>query len=397
MAQRRKIARWVILALLLGVTGIAAWRAQRLLTGSGAGNKSFARELTVDVVRVSKRSVPLVIGAPGTVQTHHNVAVRARVGGMLEKVAFREGDEVKQGQLLFVIDPEPYEVQIAQARGQVEQDRAKLATDTANAKRMARLVKQGYVSSQDNENAAALVLQDKGTLAADEAKLDEAKLQLGYTRITAPIGGKTGALAYKAGNLVQANDTTPLVTINQISPILVQFDIPQSQLAPLMRHRDDPALSVFVRDPSGRQIASGGRLVFIDNAINQAAGTLGLKAEFPNTDHVLWPGELVSVGLRLAVQHDAVVIPAVAVQPGQGTSYVYTVENGHVAARNIDVAREYEGYAVIDKGLEPGDVVVVHIPRELHEGVAVHTRVLTDSAVASEAEDTADGAPGAAT
>lgn len=396
MRQRRKTARWAVAAVLLAVAGIAAWRVQRLLapaTTQGHGQHA----LMVDAVRATRRPVPLIIAAPGTVQSYHSVAVRAQVGGMLDQVNFQEGDEVKAGQLLFLIDPKPYKAQVDQARGQVEQDRAKLASDKANAERTARLVKKGYVSSQDNENAQALVEQDRGTLAADEAKLEQAQLQLSYTRITAPISGKTGALAYKAGNLIQANDTTPLVTINQLSPILVQFSIPQSQLTPLMRHRDDPALSAFVTDASGRPITSGGHLVFIDNAINQNAGTLSLMAQFANTERELWPGELVSVGLRLAIQQNAVVIPAIAVQPGQQGSYVYAVKDGHASARYVDVAREYGGYAVIDKGLAPGDVVVVHVPRDLHDGVAVRVHQLSSAEVAAEANGSGDGAPDAGT
>lgn len=396
MAQRRKTALWAIATALLVVSGIAAWRVQRLL--APAPSQRHARHaLNVDTVTAARRPVPLVIAAPGSVQSYHSVAVRARVGGILEKVAFQEGDEVKSGQLLFVIDPKPYEVQVAQAEGQVEQDRAKLATDRTNAQRLARLVKQGYVSSQNNESAQALVEQDQGTLATDEAKLEQAKLQLSYTRIAAPISGKTGALAYKAGNLIQANDATPLVTINQLSPILVQFSIPQSQLAPLMRHRDDPDLSAFVTDASGRAIAFGGHLVFIDNTINQNTGTLSLMARFPNTNHLLWPGELVSVGLRLAIEQNAVVIPAIAVQPGQQGGYVYAVRQGHVVVREVDVAREYAGYAVIDKGLQPGDVVIVHVPRELHSGLAVTIRHLSTAAVAAEANGNGNGAPGAGT
>jgi len=394
----RKLVRGGIAATVLAIAGIAAWRITVLLAPPDHGAARQPPALRVDAVRVTRRSVPLVIDAPGVVQTHHSVQVHSRVGGVLQKVFFQEGDEVKAGQVLFLIDPQPYKVAVDQAEGQVEQDKAKLASDRANSERMARLVKQGYVSTQDNQNAAAQVEQDKGTLAADRAKLEQAQLQLGYTRITAPIGGRTGALAYKSGNLVQANDSTPLVTINQVSPILVQFSIPQSQLTALMRHRRDPALSVAVRDPSGKQVARGGKLVFVDNAIDQSTGTLSLKAEFPNAGDSLWPGELVSVGLRLSIQHDAVAIPSVAVQPGQNGSYVYTVKKGSVAVRDIDVAREYGGYAIVDKGLAPGDVVVVHIPRELHEGLAVRAHLVSGKSVAADSgDDSASGAPDAGT
>lgn len=393
-----RFIRWGLVTCLLIVVALAAWRVTALLGGGGGRHARRQAALPVDGVRVTRRSVPLVISAPGVVQTHHSVAVYSQVSGILQQVFFEEGDEVKAGQPLFQIDPQPYQVAVEEARGQVEQDKAKLAADRANAQRTANLAKKGYVSTQANQNASALVAQDEGTLTADTAKLKQAHLELGYTRIAAPISGRTGALAYKSGNLIQANGSTPLVTINEIAPILVQFSIPQSQLTALMRHRNDPALGVSVRDPSGRVVATDGHLVFIDNAINQTTGTLTLKAEFPNTHRVLWPGELVSVGLRLAIQKNAVAVPSVAIQPGQRGSYVYTVTHGTVGVRNVHVVREYGGYAVVDRGLDPGDVVIVHIPRQLHEGLAVRVNLLSNAAVANDAEDSdADGAPGAST
>lgn len=380
-----------MLAAVIAVIGLLAWRIHALMAPAGhhgRGRGRFARNmnsLDVDVVKVARQSVPRVIHAAGTVQTNHSVAVQAQVSGTLKKVLFNEGDQVKAGQLLFIIDQKPYEIQVAQAKGKVEQDKAKLASDKANAERDARLVKQGFVSTESNQNAAALVLQDKGTLATDQASLAQANLQLGYTRIRAPISGKTGALAYKSGNLIQANATTPLVTINQISPILVQFDIPQSQISDLERHMTDPSMEIFIRSSTGSLIASGGKLAFIDNTVNQSSGTLTLKAIFDNKNHVLWPGELVHVSVQLTVQHNALVVPNTAVQPGQQGNYVYLVEHGKVVDKTVDVEREYKNYAVIDKGLHPGDEVVVHIPRDLHEGLAVRPHLLPAVNVASGA------------
>ncbi len=389
MARPRLRARWIVLAAVVAVAGLLAWRVTAIMAPAGRHHGGrFAYDMSrleVDVVRASRQSVPVVIRAAGSVQTHHSVAIQAQVGGTLQKVLFNEGDQVKAGQLLFVIDPQPYAIQVAQAEGKVEQDKAKLASDQANAQRDARLVKQGYVSTQDNENAAALVLQDKGTLATDQASLAQAKLQLGYTRIHAPISGRTGALAYKAGNLIQANNATPLVTINQISPILVQFDIPQSQIGDLQRYLHDPAMDIYIRSSNGSLVASGGKLVFIDNTVNQDSGTLTLKAQFNNKKHELWPGELVHVTMRLTVQHNALVVPDTAVQPGQQGDYVYVVDNGKVAVKNVRVERQYQNYAIISQGLRAGDKVVVHIPRELHGGLAVRANILPAINVASAA------------
>lgn len=385
MAGRRVPVRWIVVAMVLIVIGLVTWRLLGRLGSQGRPHFRGADTIEVDAVRVSRQPVPLVLHAAGTVETFHSVAVRPQVGGVLEKVLFDEGDEVKAGQLLFVIDPKPYEVQVAQARGQLEQDKAKLASDRANAERSGRLVKQGYVSSQDNQNAQALVQQDGGKVAADKAALDQAELQLGYTKIRAPISGKTGALAYKAGNLLQANDTTPLVTINQLAPIQVQFDIPQSQIDLLQRYRHDPALNVFVRSPGGSLAASDGKLVFVDNSVNQGSGTLTLKAQFANTRHQLWPGELVHVELQLTVQPDLAVIPNTAVQPGQQGDYVYVIHGGKVVVRNVKVLRQYENYAVIGQGLGSGDKVVVHIPRDLHEGLAVRANLMPDVTLTASA------------
>lgn len=394
MTQKHKPARWILLVAVLAVTGLLAWR----ITGLMSPAKQHSRmvdSLEVDALRVTRQPVPLVLHAAGVVQTHHSVAVRAQVGGILQKVQFNEGDEVKAGQLLFVIDPKPYEIQIAQAKGKIEQDKAKLASDQANAARSARLVKQGYVSSQDNQNAAALVLQDKGTLAADEASLEQAKLQLQYTHIHAPISGKTGALAYKTGNLIQANDATALVTINQISPILVQFDIPQSQIGTLQHYLHDAALNIYVRDSDGSLAANDGKLVFIDNAVNQDSGTLTLKAEFKNSKDELWPGELVHVSMQLTIQPDAIVVPDTAVQPGQQGNYVYVVDNGKVKVQDVSVQRQYGNYSVIGQGLGTGDEVIVHIPRDLREGLAVNVHMLPAINIAEANAPATSAAPNA--
>lgn len=370
--------RYLLAAAAVVVAGIIAWRVQAVRAPArDPAHLQHAPALTVEAVKTGRQAVPLVFQANGRAQTRHSVTVRAQVGGVVKKVLFQEGDEVKAGQLLFVIDPEPYQIQVAQSAGKVKQDQAKLQADSASAERMSKLVGQSYVSAQDYENAKAQVKQDQAVLATDQALLEQARMQLGYTKIRAPISGRTGEIAYKAGNLIEANGTTALVTINQIAPILVQFDLPQSQLPALLRYRDSGTLGVSVSDAAGATIESDGKLVFLDNTVNTTTGTLSLKARFDNGKRALWPGELVTVNLTLTVQQNAMVVPTVAVQPGQNGDYVYTIEDGRVGVHNVAVLREYQGLAIIGKGLAPGDTVVVRVPRDLHEGLPVKAHLMT--------------------
>lgn len=360
-----------VAAGLFVLVGFVGWRVYSIATRSYRPIREGQQATLVDTVKARLRDVPLVIRSAGIVQTDHSVSIQAQVAGMLSKVLFREGEEVKAGQLLFVINPAPYLAQVEAAQGQVEQDEAKIAIDRANARRMARLIHLGYVSTQQNEDAEATVKQDEGTLTADRAKLEEAKLQLGYTQIHAPISGKTGAISYKTGNLIQANGSPPLVTINQIEPILVQFSIPQSQVPTLMKYRRGKALSVSIVRGDGKSIASGGSLTFINNLIDESTGTLELKARFPNRRRVLWPGELVTVALTLTIQNHVVVVPSIAVQPGQDGSYVYTIAKGRAVIRKVHIVRVYNGLAIVSSGLKPGAPIIVNIPRTLHQGAPI--------------------------
>jgi multidrug efflux system membrane fusion protein len=392
MDTPRKRKRWpIVVAVVAVLVGLGAWRGYSVVSGAGRHALAGHQSLVVDAIRVTRQPIPLLLHAAGVVQTSHSVSVRAQVGGILEKVRFHEGDEVKAGQLLFVIAPGPYKAAVAAAEGQVEQDKAKLKADRSSYQRMLKLGKNGYVSAQDKQNAQAQVQQDEGLLAMHRAELDKAKLDLDHTRISAPISGRTSDITYKTGNLIQANDSTALVTINRISPILVKFDIPQSALRSLFRYRTNPALNIFVRSPNGQLVASGGKLVFIDNALNQGSGTLALKAKFDNQGESLWPGELVQVGMQMAIEHNRVAVPVAAIQPGQQGDYVFVIRNGKAAVQSVHVARHYRGYAIVSKGLDTGDEVAVHIPRDLREGLAVKANFLPDVVIAANAASASGG------
>lgn len=376
----------VLVGLVLG--GVVAWRIYDNTHAARMERHGDRGVLTVDVVAVAKQSVPVVMQLTGHAETEHSVAVRARVSGVLQKVLFQEGDEVAAGQLLFVIDPEPYAIQVAQSEGQVKQDEARLEADQANANRVTGLTQGGYVSEQDVENAKAKVKEDKAAIAVDKAKLAEARMQLGYTRITAPIAGKTGAIAFRTGNLVQAAEQTPLVTINQIAPILVRFDVPQSRLSEVQQFDRAGSIVVSALESNGTPIESDGKLVFIDNSVNKASGTVSLKARFPNGTHKIWPGQLMAVNLTLTTEHDVKVVPGIAVQPGQNGSYVYALQDGRVHVRNVTVQREYRGLAIIEGGVETGDLVIVRVPRNIKEGLAVAPNVIDMQKAVVTADDT---------
>lgn len=370
------MTRVLIAVILIALSGAIGWRVYNNLYPDPQFGQHPGDDVTVDVVKVTRQSVPLVLRLTGYAETEHSVAVRAQVGGVLKQVRFHEGDQVKAGQLLFVVDPQPYKILVAQAEGQVRQAEAKLEADRANAKRLKGLTGGGYVSAQDYENAAAQVKEDEAAIATSKAKLAEAQLQLDYTRIRAPIDGKSGALAYKSGNLVQTSAATPLVTINQISPILVRFDVPQSQLPAVQRYAGDGTIVVSAVQSDGTPIEADGRLVFIDNSVNQASGTVSLKARFPNVGHRIWPGQLMTVDLALTTQHDVLVVPTIAVQPGQKGNYVYTVHNDKIAVRSVDVEREYQGTSIVQGDIKPGELVVVRVPRTLKDGIAAKAHIV---------------------
>lgn len=369
---------WLAAAGII-IAGVIAWRIYANTTmPAGAMRARMAMQtLTVDTVSASRRSIPLVYMTDGLARPHHSVTVRARVGGVIEKVLFEQGERVEEGQLLFVIEAKPYRIKLHRAQARVQKAEARLAADKAKAKRLKKLVGNQYVSPQDYKNAKAQVSQDKAMLAAARARLDKARLQIDYTKIRAPISGKAGAITYKEGNLIDGNGSTKLVTINQFQPIEVWFELPQSKLATLLKYRGKGELRVSVSDANGHLIANNGKLVFINNEINKKTGTLRVKALFPNRNRAIWPGQLLTVTLRFKVQDNALVIPMIAVQPGQEGTYVYAVEDGKIDVRQVEIKRQHQGLAVIEDGLKPGDDVVVRVPRRLEEGMSVKANPLT--------------------
>jgi multidrug efflux system membrane fusion protein len=327
-----------------------------VLLAACAGEKAKPADerIPVTVATAQQKNMPVEIHAIGNVQPLQTVAIRALVGGQLTRVWFREGDEVRRGQTLFTIDPRPFQAALAQAQANLARDQAQQRNAEAERARYAELVKKDYVTREDFDRISAAAEAARATSAADNAAIENARLQLSYCQITAPLDGKTGALQVHAGNIVRANDTTPLVVINQVHPINVQFAVPERELGQL-RVTGMPVSAV----PQGSAATETGQLTFVDNAVDPTTGTITLKASFPNGDRALWPGQYVNVTVRLSDRPNAVVVPAQALQTSQRGQYVYVVrsDNG-VEMRPVAVTQQIDQQAIIEKGVAPGETVV---------------------------------------
>jgi multidrug efflux system membrane fusion protein len=351
--------------------------------GEGQAKQPAGRPpVPVVVSSVSQRTIPIEVRAIGNVEPFSTISVKSQVGGELQSVFFTEGDMVKKGQKLFQIDPRPAEETIRQLEANLARDTAQAKNAETDAERYKELAKEGVIARQQYETVAANAAALKATLAADEAAISNAKLQLLYTTIYSPIDGKTGNLMVKEGNLVKANDVA-LVTINQIEPIYVTFSVPEIEL-PAIRRRMSSNLVVRAYAPGESEPATG-TLTFIDNAVDQTTGTIRLKGTFPNKEHRLWPGQFVNVVLTVGQQPNAVLVPSQAVQAGQQGQYVYVIDASKKAQmRTVSVGRSVgEETAVI--GVQPGESVVIDGQSRLTPGTAV--QVVTKSPEAAAVRD----------
>lgn len=314
--------------------------------------------MSVSVARVERRSVPYEIAATGTVEPIRTVAVTSQVGGLLRRVRFAEGDEVKQGQVLFEVDPRAFAAAVEQAEANLTRDLAQAENAVRDAERYRALVVDQSVTQQDFQQREAAAAALVATVRADSASLRIARLNLENATIRAPIAGRTGSLLVHEGNLVRAGDPGPLVTINQLRPILVRFAVPEAQLPELQRRGNEP-LRIVAQAARDSTASFEGRLAFVDNHVDSATGTVLLKGRFPNEAGRLWPGEFVGVTLILGVQADATVIPSQAVLTSQQGTYVYVVDaDGTVKQRPVTVQRAMDTLSVIAAGIDPGMLVV---------------------------------------
>jgi membrane fusion protein, multidrug efflux system len=324
-----------------------------------AGAAAAPPAVPVQTAVVERQTIPITVDAVGSVEAFSTVALRSQITGELTSVNFREGDDVQKGQVLFTLDRRPLEAALQQARANLARDTAQAVNAAAQAKRYDDLAARGIATREQVETSHTAATALDATVAADRAAVDNAAVQLQYATIAAPISGRTGALIVHPGNLVRANDQTPLVIINQVSPIYVTFGIPEARLPELKRYMAQRTVKVAALAPTDNGPASEGRISFVDNSVDATTGTIKIKGTFANEARHLWPGQFVNVSVTLTTDPHAVVVPTTAVQAGQQGTYVFVVKPDQtVELRNVQVARTAEAESVIKTGLTPGETVV---------------------------------------
>jgi len=351
---------------------------------------------------VVQKTIPIQLTAVGNAQAYTSVGIKSQINGQLVEVRFKEGQDVQKGDLLFVIDPRPFEAalrqteaalnqrqaEVRQAQAAVERDTAQLANARVQERRYRELVAKELIAREQydqlNTNLSAMeatveadraaVENARAALQAAQANIDNARLQLGYTTIRAPIDGRTGNLLVQNGNILKANDDNPIVVINQVHPIYVSFAVPEQHLGDIKKYRAAGTLKVVARPPRQQEALATGELTFVNNSVDQTTGTIQLKATFGNADNVLWPGQFVDV-LLLLTSRTAIVVPSQAIQPGQQGPYVFVVKPDQtVESRQIVPGTRLGAETIVEQGLKPAERVVTDGQLRLVPGARIEVR-----------------------
>jgi membrane fusion protein, multidrug efflux system len=367
--MKRKTVIGLTAIAVVASAGGAFWYLRKMEPAVAAAP---APAVPVVATAVTSKDVPIYLRGIGTVIAYNTDVVRSQIQGQLTKIAFIEGQAVKAGDLLAQIDPRPYQAQIEQFTANRDRDQAQLTNAEANLSRYTQLGDKGYATPQLVDTQKAQVAQLQAAVKSDQAQIDQANVLLSYTRLTSPIPGITGVRQIDVGNVIHPTDPNGLVVVTQIEPISMLFTLPQTDLHAIQDQMAKGSMKVIAYSQDNKIKLGEGKLLLVNNEIAGTTGTIQLKAEFPNHDHRLWPGQLVNARLLLRTQKDAITVAGSAVQQGQNGTYVYVVKPDQTAEfRPVHVADISAGQALIDQGLKSGDVVVVDGQYRLKEGSLV--------------------------
>jgi len=379
---------WVVAGLIVASIAVAAWLSHRQpAQEAGRGGHHMAGAPAPVVAGQAKSGdFPLYLDGLGTVQAYNSVTVRARVDGEIQQIDFKEGQDVKQGDVLVQIDPRPYQAQLQQAQAKKAQDAAQLANAQLVLQRDAELIKNRVIDQQTYDTQRYSVTQLQALAAADDAAIYNAQTQLDYTRIVAPISGRIGLRLIDVGNMIHSSDSNGILVINQVQPISVVFTLPQQDLAAVRKaQQGGKPLTVFALDRDNFSTLATGVLEVVDNQIDAATATVKLKAKFENTDDALWPGQFVNVRLQLGVESGAISVPDAAVQRGPNGSYVYVIgPDETVSMRTIATGASENGSTLVTSGLKGGERIVVDGQYRLQPGAKVTETAPTSTPPAAQ-------------
>jgi len=356
--ERSRVWGWILLLVVIVGGAVAYQLHARSQAASKDSNTS--QTLSVGVATVQKRDIPYYLTALGSVTPFYTVTVHSRVDGQLMSVNFREGQFVREGDVLAMLDPRPFQVALSQAEGQLAKDQASQNDAKVDLNRYQQLWQEGVVARQQLDTQQATVGQYDGAIQSDRAQIDNAKLQLTYCRITAPIGGRVGLRLVDPGNIVHAADANGMLVITQVQPIAVVFTLPEDNIPEVMATMKKRQLSVEAYSRDNKTMIAAGKLLTPDNQIDQTTGTLRYKSEFENRDNSLWPNQFVNIRLLLDTRRDAVVVPSAAIQKGAQGLFAYAIDaSSQAQVRNVQVDFTQGNVSVVSQGLNAGDVVVV--------------------------------------
>jgi len=381
MSKSRTI-RWIVAIAAIAALGYFGWQrfsGENQATAANNAQKSARNAVRVTTAPVEKSDFPVYLTGLGTVQGFNTVLVRTRVDGQIDKVAFKEGQTVNQGDLLVEIDPRPYQATLDQAKAKKAQDEANLANANLDLQRYTKLGE--FATRQQTDTQRSTVAQLTAQIAADEAAIFNSQTQLDYTQVKSPISGVAGLRQVDIGNIVNAATQTGIVTIAQIEPIAVIFTAPEDQLPYINVAQSAQALKVIAITTDGKKPLAEGTLSVVNNQVDTTSGTIRLKAVFDNKDHALWPGQSVSTRLLIRTLKDATVIPDDAVQHGTDGLYAYAVNPDNKAElRKLKIGASIDGRSVVDSGLTPGEKVITAGQYKVQPGTLVSTAVASSDA-----------------